>query len=103
MQPRKTWGTVLAGLYDMRLSFWVDLLLIVGLAGALWGIVDLAGQWTTAMRPTVDIDLDDAWALPRYTLYSLMRGLAAYVISLGFTLVYGYWAAKDRQALAWHQ
>jgi NitT/TauT family transport system permease protein len=98
MQPRKTWGTVLAGLYGMRLSFWVDLLLIVGLAGALWGIVDLAGQWTTAMRPTVDIDLDDAWALPRYTLYSLMRGLAAYVISLGFTLVYGYWAAKDRQA-----
>src|SRR5204863_6959862 len=52
----------------------------------------------TEMRPTVAIDLDDAWALPRYTLFSLMRGLVAYVLSLGFTLVYGYWAAKDHQA-----
>ena len=28
-------------------------------------------------------------------LFSLSRGLVAYGISLGFTLVYGYWAAKD--------
>jgi NitT/TauT family transport system permease protein len=36
--------------------------------------------------------------LPRYTFYSLCRGLLAYGLSLGFTLVYGYWAAKDRRA-----
>ena len=36
--------------------------------------------------------------LPLYTFYSLMRGLIAYVLSLLFTLVYGYWAAKDRVA-----
>ena len=27
-----------------------------------------------------------------------MRGLIAYVLSLLFTLVYGYWAAKDQVA-----
>jgi len=31
-------------------------------------------------------------------MFSLIRGLLAYVLSLGFTLVYGYWAAKDRVA-----
>ena len=43
------------------------------------------------------IDLSP-WALPRYTFYSLSRGLAAYCLSLAFTLVYGYWAAKDKRA-----
>ena len=33
--------------------------------------------------------------LPRYTFFSLARGLIAYVLSLAFTLTYGYWAAKD--------
>jgi NitT/TauT family transport system permease protein len=36
--------------------------------------------------------------LPRFTFYSLCRGLLAYGLSLAFTLVYGYWAAKDRRA-----
>jgi NitT/TauT family transport system permease protein len=98
MQPRFSWDRALAGLHRARAGIWVDLLLVVGLAGAVWGVVELAGEWTATMRPTVDIDLDDPLALPRYTFYSLMRGLVAYVLSLGFTLVYGYWAAKDRQA-----
>jgi NitT/TauT family transport system permease protein len=49
------------------------------------------------MRPAVKIDLS-LWALPSYTLNSLVRGLLAYLLSLGFTLAYGYWAAKDRLA-----
>ena len=48
-------------------------------------------------RASVEIDLSP-WALPRYTLFSLARGLIAYGISLVFTLVYGYWAAKDQVA-----
>jgi NitT/TauT family transport system permease protein len=74
------------------------LALVVGLAGLLWGIIDLADEWTHELRPTVDIDLDDPWALPKYTFFSLSRGLIAYSISLAFTLVYGFWAAKDRIA-----
>jgi NitT/TauT family transport system permease protein len=45
--------------------------------------------------PPLDLSL---WALPGYALFSLSRGLIAYLLSLGFTLVYGYWAAKDRRA-----
>lgn len=98
MQPRHTWGRFLAGWHDVRAGAWVDLLLLAALGGVVWAVADLAGEWTTEMRPTVAIDLDDPSALPRYTFFSLMRGLVAYVLSLGFTLVYGYWAAKDRQA-----
>ena len=47
--------------------------------------------------PTVDIDLS-LWALPRYTLLSLARGVAAYVLSLTFTLIYGTIAAHSRAA-----
>jgi NitT/TauT family transport system permease protein len=70
---------------------------ILGLAGLLFGVARVAGEWTGALRPSVEIDLSPA-ALPRYTLFSLSRGLLAYACSLGFTLVYGYWAAKDAVA-----
>jgi NitT/TauT family transport system permease protein len=99
MPIRKLWGDTLLDLYSMRPRLGIDLLLLLGLGGALWGIIDLAStQWTAEMRPSIDIDLDDFWSLPRYTFFSLMRGLVAYVLSLGFTLVYGFWAAKDEVA-----
>ena len=72
-------------------------MVIVGLGAGVFALVSLAGRWTGELRPTVEIDLSP-WALPQYTFYSLSRGLLAYVFSLGFTLVYGYWAAKDRVA-----
>ena len=76
---------------------WVDLVVVVGLAGILYAVVDLASEWTAPQQAKVEINLSP-WALPGYTLISLARGLLAYVISLGFTLVYGYWAAKDAMA-----
>ncbi len=38
------------------------------------------------------------WALPKYTMLSLSRGFAAYVLSLIFTLVYGTVAAHNHRA-----
>ena len=38
------------------------------------------------------------WALPGYTLLSVGRMFAAYLLSLAFTLVYGYIAARNRTA-----
>ena len=38
------------------------------------------------------------WALPAYAGYSLLRITIAYVLSLGFTLVYGYVAAYNPRA-----
>src|SRR5579883_676502 len=96
MRPWVVWGQAV---FDRtRRVGWVDLLVVAGLAGLLYGVVDVGHQWSRPMHRTVEIDLDDLWALPRYTFYSLSRGLVAYVLSLGFTLVYGYWAARDRVA-----
>jgi NitT/TauT family transport system permease protein len=84
-------------LHRVRHGGWVDLLLVLGLAGLLFGLVDLLGEATAVHRPVADIDLSLA-ALPRYTFYSLTRGVTAYALSLAFTLAYGYWAAKDPAA-----
>jgi NitT/TauT family transport system permease protein len=73
---------------------WVDLIVLVGIGAAVFGVVRTAQEWTGALRPAVEINLSPT-ALPKYTLLSLSRGLAAYVLSLGFSLAYGYWAAKD--------
>jgi NitT/TauT family transport system permease protein len=94
---QKIWGEATA-LFDRSRKFgWIDLLVVIGLAGLLFGLLDLAREWTGESRPSIAIDLS-VWALPHYTFYSLSRGLLAYVISLSFTLLYGYWAAKDRVA-----
>ena len=97
MKFRIIWGQATALLDRSRKVGWVDLLVVIGLAGLLFGVIGLAREWTGEHRPSIDIDLSP-WALPRYTFFSLARGLLAYVISLGFTLLYGYWAAKDRVA-----
>ncbi len=75
----------------------MDLVVILSGLAILFGLVTLGRQWTGHHRPVVEIDLSP-WALPRYTFFSMMRGLAAYVISLAFTLVYAFWAAKDKRA-----
>jgi len=80
-----------------RGSWWVDLLIVIALAALIAGVIALARRWTAPLRPTVDIDLS-LWALPKYTLLSLARGVAAYTLSLLFTLVYGSIAAHNRIA-----
>jgi NitT/TauT family transport system permease protein len=94
MVTRRSWGQALALLDRSRKLGWIDLLVVVGLVGVLYGLLELGMQWTTEFHETVDIDLSPS-ALPLYTFFSLCRGLIAYGISLAFTLVYGYWAAKD--------
>ena len=76
---------------------WIDALLLLGLGALVAGVVGLARRWSAPLRPTVEIDLA-LWALPKYTLLSLARGVAAYALSLAFTLVYGTVAAYNRTA-----
>jgi NitT/TauT family transport system permease protein len=92
----RPWGRAREGGEGGR-SFLVDLAIAVGLLGLLYGLGQVGVEWTLDLRPTVEIDLSP-WSLPRYAFFSLSRGLLAYVFSLGFTIVYGYWAAKDRLA-----
>lgn len=80
-----------------RGTWWIDAILLTGLGALIAGVVGLARGWSAPLRPTATIDLS-LWALPRYTLLSLARGLAAYVLSLTFTLIYGTTAAHSRTA-----
>ena len=91
------WGGANALLTHTRKIGWIDLVLLLSFFGLLYAILGLAHRWTGELRPTIEIDLSP-WALPKYTLFSLSRGLIAYVFSLLFTLVYGFWAAKDAVA-----
>src|SRR5512140_2090279 len=90
----KLWGHAVAFLDRSRRLRSVDLLVVAGIVGLVFAGTHIARQWTGATRPTVEIDLSPL-ALPRYALFSLSRGLIAYACSLAFTLLYGYWAAKD--------
>jgi NitT/TauT family transport system permease protein len=78
-------------------EFLVDGAILLVLGALVAGTVALARRWAAPLRPAIDIDLS-LWALPKYTLLSLSRGLAAYVLSLVFTLVYGTIAAYNRRA-----
>jgi NitT/TauT family transport system permease protein len=60
-------------------------------------IMVLARTWFGPFNPRVEISRNPAM-LPVYAAYSLMRILAAYALSLSFTLVYGYVAAYNERA-----
>src|SRR5262249_42083369 len=99
----RIWGTARV-LFDRTRRFgWIDLLLFVGLVCTFIGLVNLVREWAAPPGgagpegKTITIELSP-WYLPLYTFYSLTRGILAYILSLAFTLTYGYWAAKDRVA-----
>ncbi len=94
---RRVWGEAQAFLDRTRRFDWTDLLVLAGLAGLVLAVIGISREWRGVLRPEVSIDLSP-WRLPQYALLSLSRGLLAYALSLGFTLTYGYWAAKDRLA-----
>ncbi len=93
----RAWIQANALLRPFGRGWWVDAFIILGLGAALFGLLQVAREWTGIQRPAIEIDLSP-WALPAYTFFSMVRGLVAYVISLAFTLVYAYWAAHDRRA-----
>jgi NitT/TauT family transport system permease protein len=62
-----------------------------------YAVVTVGRSWLGPFTPTVEISRS-LWALPAYAGYSLLRITIAYVLSLGFTLVYGYVAAYNPRA-----
>ena len=96
-RPVPVFGSATSYLFGSARRVWVDLALLASLGGVVFGMTRLAAEWTGALRPVFEIDLSP-WALPYYAFLSLSRGLAAYALSLLFTLGYGYWAARDRTA-----
>src|SRR5215831_19223733 len=76
---------------------WVDAGVVLFIGLLVYGLTDVASEWRSPLREAVAIDLS-FWALPRYTFFSLCRGLAAFGVSFGFTIGYGYAAARVRGA-----
>jgi len=74
-----------------------DLLVLCLIGAAIYSLVTFGREWQTAFNPSVAIDLS-ASALPKYTMFSALRGLSAFGISLLFTFIVGYWAAKSSRA-----
>ncbi len=75
----------------------LDLIVLMVVGAAIGAIVTFGKQVAAPYSPKVEISLS-FWTLPKYTMFSLARGLAAYVLSLGFTLVYGTIAAHNHRA-----
>jgi len=94
---QRIFGEAQASLVRARRPGTSDLLLLAAVPAVVFAVVRQAQAWSGALRPTVEIELS-LRALPGYAALSLGRGLAAYALSLVFTLGYGYWAAKDRVA-----
>src|SRR2546425_10184272 len=74
-----------------------DIAILCLLGGVIATVVAFAREFQAPFAQAVQIDLRPA-ALPRYTLYSLSRGVTALVISYLFALAYGWTAAKSRAA-----
>ena len=78
-------------------SFLADIPVFAAGLALLYAIVVLAHYWTGPLTPQVEISLSTR-ALPLYALYSILRISVAYILSLAFTLVYGYIAAYNPRA-----
>jgi len=74
-----------------------DILVLALLAAVIYSLVAFGREWQAAFNPSVAIDLS-ASSLPKYTIFSALRGLTAFLVSLLFTLTIGYWAAKSPRA-----
>src|SRR3989454_10227650 len=74
-----------------------DVVILALVAGAAGAVVVFAREFEAPFLQAVQIDLRAA-AVPKYTLYSLMRGVLALSVSFLFALLFGYAAARSRAA-----
>src|ERR1051326_3204332 len=70
-----------------------DLIILGCMLAFVYWVCVVAREWSGPLQPSAEIHLEGRY-LPLYTLYSLSRGLVAYVLSFLFTLGVGYAAAR---------
>ena len=78
-------------------AFLIDIGVFVSVFAVIYGVYSIGHSWLGPVRVEAEISQDPR-SLPLYALYSLVRILVAYVLSLAFALAYGYIAAKSRRA-----
>jgi NitT/TauT family transport system permease protein len=80
-----------------EISYLPDLLMFGAGIAIFYGLLIVGRTWLGPFTPEVEIARSPL-ALPAYAGYSLLRITIAYVLSLAFTLVYGYTAAYNPRA-----
>ena len=73
----------------------IDLLILVFVASVLSLVVYIASGWRYEMQPALEIDLSPA-SIPMYSANSLVRIFIAYMLSLVFSIWYGYTANRNK-------
>jgi NitT/TauT family transport system permease protein len=81
----------------VEISYLPDLLMFAAGIAVFYGVLVVGRTWLGPITPEVEISRSPL-ALPAYAGYSLLRITIAYVLSLAFTLVYGYIAAYNPRA-----
>ena len=82
---------------SLEISYLPDLLMFAAAITLFYGVLMVGRAWLGPFTPEVEISRS-LLALPAYAGYSLLRITIAYVLSLAFTLVYGYIAAYNPRA-----
>src|SRR5579859_3123460 len=80
-----------------EISYLPDLLMFGAGIALFYGVLVVGRTWLGPFTPEVEISRSPL-ALAAYAGYSLLRITIAYVLSLGFTFVYGYVAAYNPRA-----
>jgi NitT/TauT family transport system permease protein len=93
INPLRLWSV----LPRLEASLLPDLTMFAAGLAIFYGILVIARTWFGPFTPSVEISRDPV-DLPVYAAYSLLRITVAYVLSLIFTLVYGYIAAYNARA-----
>ena len=83
--PAQTWSVL------------TDFVIFAAGLSIFYAVLVLARTWFGPFNPHIEISRDPT-KLPVYAAYSLLRITVAYVLSLAFTLVYGYVAAYNPRA-----
>jgi NitT/TauT family transport system permease protein len=86
-----------AQLPSLEISYLPDLLMFGAGIALFYGVLVVGRTWLGPFTPEVEISRSP-FALAAYAGYSLLRITIAYVLSLAFTLVYGYVAAYNPRA-----
>jgi len=82
---------------SIEISYLPDLIMFGAGIALFYGVLMVGRTWFGPFTPEVEISRSP-WALVAYAGYSLLRITIAYVLSLAFTLVYGYVAAYNPRA-----
>jgi NitT/TauT family transport system permease protein len=82
---------------SLEISYLPDALMFGAAIALFYGVLVVGRHWLGPFTPQVEISRSP-WALAAYAGYSLLRITIAYLLSLAFTLVYGYIAAYNPRA-----